>query len=589
MVLKTVIGLIKELDRKYYTLMVISLVLALSLALTEGVGLLLLIPLMHIAGVSPEGGGQLPGFLNLFLEKTGIELTISSALLLYCGVISLFTILRFLQSLFSVYISERVTKEKKDLLYKKVLHSKWQFISQRKSSDLIHIFGGRISVYGAMVQNLVSVVLALVLLLLYAVVASYISLPMTLLSIVSALVMAAFLIPINRKIHQVGKDSFEANRELHSIIKESVEGIKSTKSYGIEEGSEKAFSMATGSLKHSMLRFVKLTQSTQALYKIGSVFTIALIFYIAITWFHFDAVRLFLFLMIFSRVIPQVSSIHNLYQSFINTIPTYKEVSTLFSESGLNQEHETSDELPISFNNSLKLQNIRFSYSSESSFALSFKELSINRGSNLLIIGQTGSGKSTLLDILMGLLEPTDGTLSVDGTPLVHSEWKKFRQLTAYVPQVPFLFHDSIRENLRIVSPDASDEELWSVLEMVEAKVMVQKMPQGLDTIIGDRGVSLSGGERQRIALARVLLIKPEILILDEATNALDNRVEAKVLKALREESGIETFITVTHRIEQLDQADEVIVIHDGTIVQKGSPEQIRNSKVQQVQELLRS
>lgn len=576
----------KSINSRFFPLLGGVFLLTLFLACTEGVGLLMLIPLMELAGVSTGESGSLPGFITMFLDNSGIELSLLTALLLYITIISLFSILKFTQSYLSLLLSESMTKEKKDKLFSQVLHSRWPFIATLKSSDIIHILSGRVGVYGSMVQTVSSILLALIMLLSYGAIAFVLSPPMTLLSIGSALIITLILLPINKKIHQVGQSFFDSNREIYSVLKESVEGIKTAKSYAIEARSETLFTDATTSLKLNTLRFMKLAQSTQALYKIGSVISISLIFYIAITVFHFEAVRLLLFILIFSRVIPQISNIHSQYHSILNTIPTYREVEELYKKTGENQEIEGTEVAPFPFRKCITLQSISFSYEKKAHFALDQVDLTIPRGTHLAVIGETGSGKSTLIDIFMGLLEADTGTVLVDGEVVHSDEWAGLRALTAYVPQVPFFFHDSIRENIRMVQPSLGDEEIWKVLEIVHAKEMVESFPHGLDTILGDRGVSISGGERQRIALARALIVKPEILILDEATNALDNNIENRVLDSLKAESGISTIITVTHKIENLHKVDQVIVMRSGRIIEKGTPEFVRNSESPYVQQL---
>lgn len=567
MIISLLRSYLSQLPNKYYPLVMSSFLLSLFLAFTEGVGLLLLIPLMSLSGVTTEESGSLPEYLMLFLEKTGIELTLERALFLYVIILSLFALLRFLQSYLSLYISESITKEQKDRLFSQVLRSRWSFLTALKSSDIIHILSGRVGVYGSMIQSVISLILAVVMLGAYGVIACAISFPMTLLSVGSALSIAVVLMPVNKKIYQVGQRLFNANKEIHSVLKESVEGIKTAKAYSIESRSESLFATASESLKENLLRFIKLSQATQALYKIGAVITISGIFYIAITIFHFDVVQLFLFILIFSRVIPQISNIHSMYQSLINTVPTYREVELLNANTLQNQESVAQRDVAIAFHDTISLQGVHFTYGNESNFALEDISLSLKKGNHLALIGHTGSGKSTLIDILMGLLEFDRGRLTVDGREIQKDEWKSFRALTSYVPQEPFFFHDTIRENIRMVQREVRDEEIWKVLDLVQAKEMVEAFPQGLDTIIGDRGITISGGERQRIALARAIIVKPEILILDEATNALDNSTEEKVYDALREQSGIETLITITHKTENLHKMDEVVVMKEGAIV----------------------
>lgn len=173
------------------------------------------------------------------------------------------------------------------------------------------------------------------------------------------------------------------------------------------------------------------------------------------------------------------------------------------------------------------------------------------------IVGKSGAGKSTLIDLLMGLLQPEKGQVLLDGIPLNGDNVNAWRRALSYVPQEPFLFNVSIRENLLLVEPRANEKQLWEALEFAAAAEFVKKLPQGLDTHIGDRGVRLSGGERQRLVLARAILRKPEILILDEATSALDTENEAKIQEALEQLKGTTTIIVIAHRLSTIRNADQ--------------------------------
>jgi ATP-binding cassette subfamily C protein len=163
------------------------------------------------------------------------------------------------------------------------------------------------------------------------------------------------------------------------------------------------------------------------------------------------------------------------------------------------------------------------------------------------------------------------------------------RRSISYVPQDPFLFNASIRENLLMVAPDASEEQIWEALEFAAAAEFVAKLPQGLETLIGDRGVRLSGGERQRLVLARAILRKPSILVLDEATSALDAENEAKIQQAIDRLSGMMTIIVIAHRLSTIRNSDQVIVLDQGQIIQQGEFGQLAKEKRGLFSHLLRN
>ncbi|WP_367764366.1 ABC transporter ATP-binding protein, partial [Bacillus proteolyticus] len=227
---------------------------------------------------------------------------------------------------------------------------------------------------------------------------------------------------------------------------------------------------------------------------------------------------------------------------------------------------------PMQIEQSIECQNISFRYNKENA-VYSLKDINLHIPVNCMtaISGRSGAGKSTLIDIIMGLMQPESGQLLIDNKPLTSKDLLSLRKSISYVPQDPFLFNASIRDNLRMVEPNASEEQLWEALEFSASAEFVSRLSQGLDTLIGDRGVKLSGGERQRLVLARAILRKPSILVLDEATSALDAENEAKIQEALERLKGSMTIIVIAHRLSTIRKADQVIVMDQGQIIQHGS------------------
>ena len=188
------------------------------------------------------------------------------------------------------------------------------------------------------------------------------------------------------------------------------------------------------------------------------------------------------------------------------------------------------------------------------------------------IVGPSGAGKSTMADLLLGLLSPEQGMVSIDGQPLTGEHLHRWRRSVGYVPQDTFLFHDTIRSNLLWALPNAKEADLWSALRLAAADAFVSRIPGGLDAVVGDRGIRLSGGERQRIALARALLRKPSLLLLDEATSALDSENERQIQQAINQLHGELTIVVIAHRSSTILRADKIVTLSEGRIVKKAHP-----------------
>jgi ATP-binding cassette subfamily B protein len=202
-------------------------------------------------------------------------------------------------------------------------------------------------------------------------------------------------------------------------------------------------------------------------------------------------------------------------------------------------------------------------------------DLHLPAGARLAVVGGIGSGKTILLQVLSGLRDVQEGSLTLDGLPLDHQTLRAHWAGIGWVPQEAFLFSDSLRENLAMGRPEATDEELWEVARVVCLDDLIHRLPQGLDTVVGERGVALSGGERQRTALARALLRKPRLMLLDDALSAVDAQTESRILENLRTFLDGVTLVLATHRVFVAELCERVLVLEDGLAAQLGTPQEL--------------
>ena len=200
-------------------------------------------------------------------------------------------------------------------------------------------------------------------------------------------------------------------------------------------------------------------------------------------------------------------------------------------------------------------------------------DLALAPGDSLAVVGGIGSGKTLLLQVLAGLREPHSGRMLVDGEPLSDQTLRRHWAGLGWVPQDAFLFSDTLRMNLAMGRPDATEEEIWEIARVVAMDDLIRRLPDGLDTVVGERGVILSGGERQRTALARALLRRPRLLLLDDALSAVDAETESRILENLRGFLGTATLVLATHRVFVAETCARVLVLEEGRMIQVGDPE----------------
>ena len=219
----------------------------------------------------------------------------------------------------------------------------------------------------------------------------------------------------------------------------------------------------------------------------------------------------------------------------------------------------------------IRFEHVTFRYDEAQRPALDHAALTIRRGGMTAVVGRSGAGKSTLLDLLLQFQQPQQGMILVDGIPLETLDIASWRSRIAVVSQDPYIFDDSVRDNILYGRPTATDAEIAAAACLAHADHFIAELPRGYETIVGDRGVRLSGGQRQRLALARALARRPDILVLDEATNALDSLTEQAFQEALLEFARERTVIVVAHRLSTIERADHIVFLDSGRVVEQAT------------------
>lgn len=286
------------------------------------------------------------------------------------------------------------------------------------------------------------------------------------------------------------------------------------------------------------------------------------------------------------RILPSVSRMTGYLNNVVYYRPTAEAVSDELHaveeyrqiiDRQINKEVEEQSDEEYSFRDKVEVKNIRWKYPRSDKYVLHDVSITIEKGDSVALIGASGAGKTTLADVILGLLHPEGGAVSVDGIG-IETIPRKWSRLIGYVPQVVFLVDDTIRNNIAfgLRQEEINDEMVWSALEQAQLKEFVQGLPNGLNTIVGERGVKFSGGQRQRIAIARALYYNPDILVLDEATSALDNETESAVMESIEALQGHKTLIIVAHRLTTIRKCNKIYEITDGHAILREKEEVLK-------------
>lgn len=548
----------------------------------EGIGIFLLVPALGLIGIFHMDTSGIPfvsylvGPLQAIPEGMRLPVLLGGFILLIAGQ----ALMQRKQTNLNLEIQHGFIRYLRVEIYQGLLQANWAFFLRNRRSDFTHVMTNellRVSMSTYLALRLTTTLLFTTVQIGFAL---WLSVKLTAMVLICGLAVAVYSSKFIKRSKTIGDQTSELAQNYIGGMTDHFNGMKDIKSNMTEGQHLTWFRVLCGQMEDNLVQFGRTQSASQYVYKVASVILIALFVYLSLEVFHVPAEKLVLIIVIFSRLWPKFSTLQANWEQIAQSLPAFKSLADLQRECGMAKEQDSFDiaskRKPVRMGKGIECRSINYRYDgSGSSYALHDISLSIPVNSMTAIVGKSGAGKSTLIDILIGLIRPEEGEVLVDGESLANDDSFSLRRSVSYVSQDPFLFHASIRENLLIASPDANEEQMWEALQFSASDEFVRNLPQGLDTVLGDRGVRLSGGERQRIVLARAILRKPSILILDEATSALDSENEAKIQNALDRLKGRTTIIVIAHRLSTIRNADQVIVLEKGQVIQRGGFQQL--------------
>lgn len=564
-------------------------------SLLDGIGIFLLIPIINISGIinlNNEGSNitSLFSFLHSVPEKVKLPIAIGIFLLIVIGQ----TILQRNLNIRNIKIQQSFFRQLRLESFRELLEANWSFYIKKRKSDLINILTSELARINSGTNQILQLITAIIFTLIQIGIAFWLSAMMTSFVLFCGVILMIFSRKFIKRAKSLGNYTSRLGQSYLSGITDNFNGIKDIKSNTLESSQFVWFRSITEGILSEQIEYIKLRSSSEMFYKIISAILISFFIFLSIKLFHAQAAQLFIITLIFSRLWPRFTGIQANLQQIASIVPAFKALIDLQNECKeakewniKNIDSENID--PILIKNGIECSQVFFRYDkNEPTYTLNEINLIIPANRMTAIVGRSGAGKSTLIDLLMGLLKPERGQIIIDGSPLSQNNLLSLRQSISYVPQDPFLFNGSIRDNLLMIQPTVTEEQIWVALEFAAADQFVKRLPMGVDTLVGDRGVRLSGGERQRLVIARAILRKPSILVLDEATSALDTENESKIQEAIERLKGTMTIIVIAHRLSTIRNADQVIVLDQGEIIQQGQFNQLASEKKGVFSSLLR-
>ena len=533
-------------------------------SLLGGIGIVMLIPLLNQLEIG--SGGYLPGFLLALPYGWRV-----AALL--AAYVALVTVKALLSRGLSIRESEFIENSSlrlRDELYAAVSGASWESLTARKDTDTISLFTSQCGQVSAGIGEVIHLLASLVSAGIQLGIALWMSAPVTLLVCLLGACMLAVFKPLRKKSRDYGDEMIRISREFYAELQNQLSSIKEVRAYGVEREHAETFGRINRSFVDARMRYVRLSATPGVVYSIAAALLIAAVYLVCTLGMRVETDRLVVLVYVFARLWPLFSGFQGRMQFINSCVPAYEKLTEALSS--LRSEREP-EEMEADFSNwrEAVFDGVHFVYRDAKEETLRGVSFSLRRGEILALLGRNGAGKTTAVNLLLGFLLPKAGEIRVDGKALTAANLRAWRRQAGYVPQDPLILNASVRENLTRFHPGATEEQLVSALKAAMAWEFVSRLPEGLDTALGDRGIRLSGGERQRIVLARVLLGRPSLIILDEATSALDYESEMAFRKVIQSMSGNTAVVLIAHRLATVRMADRAAVLENGRIVEEGT------------------
>lgn len=371
------------------------------------------------------------------------------------------------------------------------------------------------------------------------------------------------------------RESSEAGSALNSLLHDNIAGIRQIKAYTVEPEELKRFEEKSLNVRKAQLSVVKANATIWPFVSLvaesGIMITVACGAY----WIMNGQTTLGVLsavLMSWGLLYDPISRVNPMTQMFVGGIVAGKRVFSILDLT--DEPNLVEGKRPAAIQGHVQFEDVGFSYADKAPTVQGIT-LEALPGQTIAFVGPTGAGKSTLLNLLTRFYEADQGRILLDGTPVAELSKEWLRDNIGYVTQESFLFNATIRENLMLARPGATEEELLTALRAANAEGFVSRLENGLDTVTGERGTKLSGGERQRLSIARALLKNPPVLLLDEATSAVDNETERLIQQALDNLRSNRTCFVIAHRLSTVREADCICVLERGVIVERGRHEEL--------------
>lgn len=551
-------------------------------AALEGVGVGMLVPVLQYVEQGPTmlTQGSPSGLWRVVLSvTTALDLKPSLLVLLALAFLPIVARqgVRYLHQVALISMKVHAVAALRQQGFEAFLHANLPFFVSEGQGRLLNALMTEVERAGTALSQLLKFWTAGALLTVYLVLLFVLSPWVAPVAILAMGVMALLMRTLVAKSRILGDRVSAIQDELHAAVSERLAGIRLVKLMGQERADAKRVNRVIDRLSETFVAIARgqeaIEVSVEPLLMVGAFATL----YIAVVNFGMTLASLGIFLFIFLRVLPLIKQVNVVRQEI------GAHIGSLHHVQGLIERARTADSIVggtkvfPGVRGAIEFERVSYSYADGGTDNWALRDISfrVTKGSLTAIVGRSGGGKSTLLDLIPRLREATTGTIRFDGTPIEAFELKSLRAAMGMMDQHGFLLNETVRNNLTYGLTSVNQEQIEKAARKAYAHEFIQTLPQGYDTVVGDRGIRLSGGQRQRLVLARVFLQNPDIVLLDEPTSTLDYESERFIQDALEQLRMDRVIIVIAHRLSTIRGADQILVLEKGHLVEKGTHEEL--------------
>ncbi|WP_418324144.1 ABC transporter ATP-binding protein [Segatella sp.] len=525
--------------------------------------------------------------LYYYIQEFIVVHSASTALLVIGIFLAFMTFLKtgayFLSSATIIPIRTGIVRDIRNQIYQKINSLSLGFFSEERKGDIIARMSGDVQeVESSIMSSLDMLFKNPILILFYFITLICISWQLTLFTILFVPPFGWFMGVVGKKLKSHSIEAQALWSDTMSMVEETLGGLRIIKAFCAEEKMNKRFNQVNSSYRDNIMRVNIRQQMAHPMSEfLGTILIVVVLWFggiLVLDYGRIDGPTIIFYLVMLYSIINPLKEFSKASYNIPKGLASMERIDKILQAEVEIKDKETPEHIS-SFEHQIEFRHVSFAYtdrkSAELVYVLKDINLVIPKGKTVALVGQSGSGKSTMVDLIPRYYDVQEGEVLIDGINVKDLAVHDLRMLIGNVNQEAILFNASFKDNIRFGKTDATDEEIANAAKIANAYEFITKSEKGFDTNIGDRGGRLSGGQRQRVSIARAILKNPPILILDEATSALDTESERLVQDALEKLMKTRTTVAVAHRLSTIKHADEICVLHEGKIVERGTHDEL--------------